>query len=166
MNEAMKKIQLWGTIGTSIIGAVLLLTSYFDWFVPSPTFSIILGIIAFGLYANHVLQRDGDRKKEVFLLFIISIYINLFISGSIYNLWTSEAIFTKQGITQMSIFVFLILSIAMIISYVRAKMNYKKVRGNQRHSEAWQITKKELKEMKASDDIYINLGLYQQKERE
>lgn len=166
MNESMKKIQFWGTTATGVIGFVLLLTSYFAWFVPSPTISIIVGVLSLTLYGSHLLQREGNKKKEVIHLFIISLYLNLVISSTIYNLWSYETIFTKQGITQLSIFVFLILGIALIISYVRAKVNYKQVRGNQRHSEAWQITKKELKNMKESEDIYINLGVYQEKEED
>ena len=142
MREKIERVIFWLTIIVSVLSVIFIITTYFGWYVPSSSIPIFLGIIALSIYLNFMLQKGSDKKKEILLLFVISQYVNILISGIIYNLWSSDQIFTKQGITQMSIFVLLVLSIALLLSYVRAKINYKQVRGNQRHSEAWRISKK------------------------
>lgn len=164
MREKIERILFWLTIVVSALSVLFIVTTYFGWYIPSSSISIFLGIVALSIYLNFVLQKSSNKKREILLLFVLSLYVNILISGTIYSIWSSEQIFTKQGITKMSIFVIFILSVALITSYIRAKVNYKQVRGNQRHSEAWRISNKELKDMKESKDIYINLGLYHEKE--
>lgn len=161
MREISEKIQKWLSVFLLLAGVVFIITAYLDWFVPSPFLSFNLGLLTLGLFIIHMIRREDNRKKEVMLISTILLYLNLMISGFIYKIWSFEAIFTKQGITKMFIFVLLIISIYLVIAYVRAKINYKQVKGNQRHSEAWHVTKKELKEMQESDDIYIQLGIYE-----
>lgn len=166
LRERIDKFVLWMTIITSVLSVLFLVTTYLGWFVPSPSIVMFFGIISLALYVSSILDKNSSRKKEVLLLFVISLYINIFISGTIYRAWTSETIFTKEGITQMSVFLLLVLSIALIVAYIRAKVNYKQVRGNQRHNNMWRISKKEYQKMKESDDIYINLGIYHQPDKD
>lgn len=160
MAEKSRKIQNWLSIILIAVAVVLLITTYKAWFVPSPLISFNLALLTLGLFGLHVYRKEGNRKKEVLLLLATLSYVNLIISGFIYSIWSYEAIFTKKGITQMSIFVFLLVSLYLTIAYVRARITYKQVKGNQRHNEAWHVSKKDLQRMQNSDDIYINLGLY------
>lgn len=161
MREKSVKIQNWLTLLLVVAGTGLIATAYMDWYVPSPLLSFNLGLLSFGLFGIQLLRKDHNRKKEFMLLSAGLLYLNLLISGFVYRIWKYETIFTKQGITKMFIFVLLILSIYLIVAYIRAKITYKQVKGNQRHSEAWHVTKKELKKMEESDDIYIQLGIYE-----
>lgn len=160
MKEKSIKIQFWLSVILLIVGLGLLLSAYMGWYIPSPYLSFNLTLLSAGLFGIHVLRKDTDRKKEVMLLLTITLYINLIISSFIYKIWSYETVFTKQGITKMSIFIFLILGIYLTIAYVRARITYKQVKGNQRHNEAWHVSKKDIEEMEKSPDIYINLGIY------
>lgn len=166
MKETSVKIQRWLYVILLLVGLTLIVTTYKGWYVASPFLSFNLGLLSVGLYGIHMFQKEGNRKKEVLLLFITSLYVNLIISAFIYKIWSYDTIFTKQGITQMSIFVFALLSIYLIIAYVRARITYKQVKGNQRHNEAWHVSKKDMERMEKSEDIYINLGTYHEGNKE
>lgn len=163
MREKSLKVQNWLSAIVFLGGLALIFTTYKGIFIPSPWLSLNLGLLALGLYGIHMYRKEPNKKKEILLLFTVSVYANLIISAFIYSIWSFEKIFTKQGITQMSIFVFMVLSIYLCVAYIRARITYKQVKGNQRHNEAWHVSKKEVERMKNSDDIYINLGVYYEK---
>ena len=160
MREKSLKIQKWLIIILTVLAAVLLITTWQGWFLVSPLIHFNLALLSLGLYGIHMYQKEGNKNKEVYLLSITAIYINLAISTFIHNIWSTEKIFTQQGITKLSIFVFLAMSVYLAIAYIRARSTYKQVKGNQRHNETWHVTKKEIEEMEKSPDIYINLGKY------
>ncbi|WP_277679942.1 hypothetical protein [Gracilibacillus dipsosauri] len=160
MREKSLKIQKWLIIILTVLAAVLLITTWQGWFLVSPLIYFNLALLSLGLYGIHMYQKEGNKNKEVYLLSITAIYINLAISTFIHNIWSTEKIFTQQGITKLSIFVFLAMSVYLAIAYIRARITYKQVKGNQRHNETWHVTKKEIEEMEKSPDIYINLGKY------
>lgn len=160
LREKSILVQIWLSVILLILGIILIVTTYQDIFVPSPTLSFNLGLLSIALFGLQVLRKEGNRKKEVMLLSTVAIYINLLISGFIYKIWSFETIFTKQGITKMMMFILLVLSVYLIVAYVRAKITYKQVKGNQRHNESWRVSKTDIKRMKKSDDIYISLGIY------
>lgn len=160
MRKRSLLIQNWiaGLLGVTAI--VFVIALWQEWFLVSPLIHFNLGLLSLGLFGIHVYNKETNRVKEVYLLLLVALYINLIISTFIYNIWSYETMFTKQGITQMSLFVFFALSIYLTIAYVRARITYKRVKGNQRHNETWKVTKKEVEEMEKSPDIYINLGTY------
>lgn len=160
VKDISMKVQKWTSAVLFIGGVILVVTTYKGWFVPSPLMAFNLGLLSLGLLTFQIIRKGGNRKKEAWLLFTTTLYINLFISSIIYKIWPYEKVFTKIGITQMTMFVLFILGIYLNIAYIRAKITYKRVKGNQRSNQSWHVTKSELKRMRESDDIYLNLGIY------
>lgn len=161
MKETSFKIQNWASIILFILCVAMLLATYFDVFIPSPLFSFNLALLSIGLFAVYLYRKEGNKKREVILLFTTLSYVNLMISGFLYKIWTYEAILTKLGFTRLSIILFLLVSVYLSLAFIRARITYKQVKGgNQRHNQMWKVSKKELKRMKKSQDIYINLGQY------
>lgn len=158
--ETMLKVHFWLSIILFLVIAALLLSAYKNWFFVSPLLTFNLGILAIGLYAVHMVVKEGNKLKEVFLLFTLSLCATLFISTLLHDIWVYENILTKLELTRITIILLLILGIYLTIAYIRARITYKQVKGNQRHSEAWHVSKKDLKKMEQSKDIYINLGIY------
>ncbi|GAE93061.1 hypothetical protein JCM21714_2097 [Gracilibacillus boraciitolerans JCM 21714] len=75
-------------------------------------------------------------------------------------IWKWEAIFTNVTMTKITLAMMMLLTIYGVMAYVRAKISYKKVRGNQRHNKTWRVGRKEADQLMKSDEIYIKLGEY------
>lgn len=166
MKESSLKVQTWLTWILLIVGISFLITTYYDLYVPNAFTTFCLEVFVIGMLVVHNIQQNGNRVKEAALVFINTLYINLLLSGVVYRLWKWETILTQQGITRMSLVFLLILGIYVVIAYVRVKISYKKVKGNQRHNKSWRVSRKKEKVLTNSEDIYINLGVYQEKSNE
>lgn len=152
------KIQYILSGGVFLTAIALFITVYKDWFIPSPFTCFVLVMSSLGLYAVHVLQQQLNRVKEISLLFSIGTFINLLISVFVYNIWKWETVFTKQGMSKMFLFVLLLTTIYLIVAYVRAKISYKKVKGNQRDNNKWRVSNRKKEELEKSKEIYLTLG--------
>lgn len=152
------KIQYYLMVVLSVIVIGLLVTVYKFWFIPSPFMCFIFGIVSLALYVVHVLQQQTSRKKEITLISLILIYINLLISVFIYQVWKWEAIFTRFQMTKMFMILFLFVSFYLVIAYFRAKVSYKKVKGNQKHNNKWSMSKKKKDQFDQTNEVYIKLG--------
>ncbi|MBB6447866.1 hypothetical protein [Bacillus benzoevorans] len=160
MNDMKSKIHYGILTFLLITGVSLAFTTFMDWFIPSPLISFIFEMLALGLFA---VARD--KRKETLTLFSIATYINLIIASFIYKIWTFETIFTRIEMTRFSLLIFLLISLLLIIAYLRAKKSYKQVQGNQPHNNSWHISKNKLKKIQDSDDIYINLGIFEKTDK-
>jgi carbon starvation protein CstA len=157
MNWNMK-VQYYLMGALSLVGLGFLVSTYKEWFLPSPFTSFILGMMSLALYIVHILQKQVNRTKEITLISLIFVYVNLCISAYIYEVWKYEAIFNKAEMMKVFLILFLVISIYLVFAYVRVKISYKKVKGNQKHNETWKISKKKQKTLEQSDEIYISLG--------
>ncbi len=142
---------------------IFYILAYVGKLVISPMWALNLIILTIGLFVLHWLRKEGKKIWEVFYFFSILNYFMLMIASFIYQVWTFEKIFTKLGITKLSLFLFFLVTIYLTIVYARVKTNYKTVKGNQRHNTTWRVNRKELKRIMDSDDIYINLGTYHER---
>ena len=143
----------------SVIGLGFLASVYKELYIPSPFMCFILGMLSLALYIVHVLQQQVNRKKEIALISLVLVYINLFFSAFIYEIWKYEAIFTNAEMTRLFLVLFSLLSIYGVFAYVRVKISYKRVKGNQKHNTKWKISKRKQETLHQSDDIYISLGV-------
>lgn len=152
------KIQYILTSGVIFVAIALFISVYNAWLIPSSFICFIFAMVSLGLYAVHVLQQQVNRVKEISLLFSLATFVNLLISTFVYKLWKWEAIFNKQGITNMLLIILLLTTIYLIVAYVRAKISYKKVKGNQRDNDKWRVTNRKKEELEKSKEVYLTLG--------
>ena len=104
-------------------------------------------------------STEADKtSKEMTLISTVAIYLVLIASVAIHDVWKWESIFDKQGITKLSLVMFSVLALYGIIVYFRAKVSYKRVKGNQQHNNKWRVSEREKRKLKESNDIYLILG--------
>ncbi|MEC1158691.1 hypothetical protein [Cytobacillus horneckiae] len=153
-----EKVQFYLSAILTLTAITLLVTTFNGLFVPSPFMGFILTILSLGLYTVHVLQKQTNKFKEVLLVALSLLFPVLIISSLIYKVWVWEAFFTKHGITQLTLSSFIVLAAYLCMAYVRAKVSYKRVKGNQKHNTKWRLNKKKVKEIEDSEQIYLKLG--------
>ena len=152
------RIQYILMIPLTLAALTLLVSVYQNWFIPTKFTLFILMMMTAGLFAVHVGQQQHTKSKEMTLISTVAIYLVLIVSVAIHDVWKWESIFDKQGITKLSLVMFSVLALYGIIVYFRAKVSYKRVKGNQQHNTKWRVSEREKRKLTESDDIYLILG--------
>lgn len=158
------KVQTYLTVILVITGIGFMFSLFKMWYIPSPLICINLIILTLGLYIVQFIQKQRNKIKESTLILTISIYINLFLSSSLYNMWEWERVFTKEAITKLVLTLLTILTIYVVYVYVQMKLNYKKVKGNQKQrnwgplSRGKNIFLRRRNQEKGKGEIYLTLG--------
>lgn len=153
------------TVSLGIIlatGLGLLTSIYQGWYVPSPFVLIIFGLTTALLYAIHVVMVQGNRNKEVVIVSTLAIYLAMLLTSGIHHIWQWTFI-SQENITKMGLAIFLLGGAYLVLAYVRVKITYKRVKGNQPHSQKWRVSPKREKELQNSEDVYINIGQFVEK---
>lgn len=156
MNWNMR-VQYFLMTPLTLTAIALLVTVYRAWWIPAKFTLFLLMMVTAGLLAVHILQRQHKKSKEMTLVASMIIYLILIISLAIRDVWKWKAIFDKQAMTQFSLVLLGLLGACGIVAYYRAKVSYKRIKGNQQNSQ-WGISTTKKRKLKASDDIYLNLG--------
>ena len=152
------RIQYILMIPLTLAALTLFVSVYQNRFIPTKFTLFILMMMTAGLFAVHVGQQQHKKLKEMTLITTVAIYLVLIASVAIHDVWKWERIFDKQGVTKLSLVMFSVLALYGIIVYFRAKVSYKRVKGNQQHNNKWRVSEKEKKKLKESNDIYLTLG--------
>ncbi|WP_047980664.1 hypothetical protein [Ornithinibacillus contaminans] len=157
------KVQYILLTGVLITGITFMGLAYKEWYIPSPFVCFIFGLISTALYVVHIAQQQYNRVKEISILFSIGLFANLFLSILIYGIWEWEVIFSKQSLFRFLMFLFLLTTVYLIVAYIRAKISYKKVKGNQRENNKWRVSNRRKEELESTDEVYLTLGTVYEK---
>lgn len=143
-----------------------LVSSVLGWFVPPAFLSFLMILLASSLFAIHTRVDESNQKREMTMLFVLGAPVILFFTGLIKITWQSDLVST-QDMVLLTVILLAMVVFYGIFAYFRAKSNYKKVRGNQKHSAKWRITSKEREEMELDErNVFFSLGFEYEKEGE
>ncbi|SOC21520.1 hypothetical protein SAMN05880501_1135 [Ureibacillus xyleni] len=147
-------------------GYGFLISSVIGWFVPPAFVSFLMILLAASLFVIHTRIDENNQKKEMVMLFVVGTHFILFFSGLMKSTWQSEFV-PVQDMVLLTVVLLAMIVFYGIFAYFRAKSNYKKVRGNQKHSAKWRITPKERAEMELDErNVLFSLGFEYEKEGE
>lgn len=147
-------------------GYGFLISSVLGWFVPPAFLSFLMSLLVVSLFAIHTRVDESNQKKEMNMLFVVGAHVILFFTGLIKVTWHSDVVPT-QDMVLLTVVLLAMIVFYGIFAYFRAKSNYKKVRGNQKHSAKWRITSKEREEMELDErNVFFSLGFEYEKEGE
>ncbi|MBA2176815.1 hypothetical protein H0266_18205 [Halobacillus locisalis] len=156
------RLDDWMIAAVTFLSALFFVTIYADWFYPPV--QVVLTIFALsGIMYGIVQYQKGGNKKELILLSNTLAQAMVWVSTYSYHYWEWESIITNRGMSLVVLTTLIPLAVYIVVGYVRLKVNYKSVRGNQRHSQQWKVTKGEKKKLENSKDIFVELGEFYEK---
>lgn len=147
-------------------GYAFLLSSVLGWFVPPAFLSFLFILLSASLFILNTRVDEPNQKKEMTMLFVVGAHVILLFAGLIKVMWKSESMPVQDMI------LLVVVCLAMIVfygifAYFRAKSNYKKVRGNQKHSAKWRISQREREQMELDEkNVFFSLGFEYESEGE
>ena len=127
---------------------------------------VLMIVLSASLFILHTRVDEPNQKKEMVMLFVVGAHVILLFAGLIKITWKSEAMPVQDMI------LLVVVCLAMIVfygifAYFRAKSNYKKVRGNQKHSAKWRISQREREQMELDEkNVFFSLGFEYESEGE
>lgn len=156
------KMDDWMIAAVTFLSALFIIMIYAGWFYPPV--QVVLGIFALsGIMYGMVQFSKGGSKKEITMLSNTLAQAMIWVSTYSYYHWEWESIITNRGMSLVVLTTLAPLAIYVVVGYVRLKGNYKSVRGNQRHSQQWKVTKGEKKKLEDSNEVYVELGEFYEK---
>lgn len=147
-------------------GYAFLVSSVLGWFVPPAFLSFLMIVLSASLFILHTRVDEPNQKKEMAMLFVVGAHVILLFASLIKVTWKSESMPVQDMI------LLVVVCLAMIVfygifAYFRAKSNYKKVRGNQKHSAKWRISQREREQMELDEkNVFFSLGFEYESEGE
>lgn len=142
-----------------------MVSAFFGWFTPPLFVCFVFAVITATVFAIYTRLDELERKVEMEYLAITGAHLSLMVVAAFEDIYTWEGVISKPTFMKLLILLLVVMVTYAITAYFRAKSNYRKVRGNQKHSNKWRVSKKEKQAMEEDAQVvFFTLGMEYEKE--